>query len=51
MKSSIFGSLLLVELATYLIIRSSKGSDASKYERKPQNNWSALSEGIDPTDE
>ena len=51
MKSSVFGSLLLVALATYLIIRSSKGSDASKYERKPQNNWSALSEGIDPTDE
>ena len=51
MKNSIFGSLLLVALATNLIIKSSKRSATSKYERKPQNNWSALSEGIDPTDE
>ncbi|MCX6449667.1 MAG: hypothetical protein NTV41_04025 [Actinobacteria bacterium] len=51
MNNSIIGSLILIAGAIYLIIRLNKRSASTKYERKPQNNWSALSDGIDPTDE
>jgi len=37
--------------AIYLIIRLSKKSSASRYEKKSKNTWSSLSEGVDPTDE
>ena len=42
---------LVVGLATYLIIRLSRKESLKRYERKPKNNWNALSEGVDPTDE
>ena len=51
MRGSILGSLFVVGLATYLIIRLSRKESLKRYERKPKNNWSALSEGVDPTDE
>ena len=51
MRNSLFGSLILVGIATYLIIRLSKKADSDMYEFKPKNKWHALSEGNDPTDE
>jgi hypothetical protein len=51
MRNSLFESLILVGVATYLIIRLSKKADSDKYKLKPKNKWNALSEGNDPTDE
>jgi hypothetical protein len=51
MKGSIFGSLLIICLAVFLIIRLSRQDTSKKYEMKPKNKWNTLSEGIDPTDE
>ncbi|CAB4731080.1 unannotated protein [freshwater metagenome] len=33
----------------YLIVRMSRRGISKKYDRKPENSWSALNEGIDPT--
>ena len=51
MKNSLFDSLILVGLSTYLIIKLSKKAGSDKYKLKPKNKWNALSEGHDPTDE
>lgn len=51
MKNSLFGSLILVGLSSYLIIKLSKKAGSDKYQLKPKNKWNALSEGQDPTDE
>ena len=51
MKSSIIGSLLLLTLTVFLIIRLSKKDTSNRYEMKAKNKWNSLSEGIDPTDE
>jgi hypothetical protein len=50
-KNSLFGSLILVGLSTYLIIKLSKKAGSDKYKLKPKNRWNALSEGHDPTDD
>jgi hypothetical protein len=51
MRGSIFGSLLIISLAVFLIIRLSRKDATKKYEMKPKNKWNSLSEGIDPTNE
>jgi len=51
MRGSIFGSLLIISLAVFLIIRLSSKDATKKYEMKPKNKWNSLSEGIDPTNE
>lgn len=38
-----------VLLLSYFIFRISRRGISKRYERKPENPWSALSEGIDPT--
>jgi hypothetical protein len=50
-KNSLFGSLILVGLSTYLILKLSKKAGSDKYKLKPKNRWNALSEGHDPTDD
>jgi hypothetical protein len=44
-------TLLLISTAVlgYLIFRISKSGISKKYDRKPENSWSALNNGIDPT--
>ena len=49
MRSSIFGSIFLIIIALYLIRRLGKGENSNKYQAKPKNNWTLLSEGKDPT--
>jgi hypothetical protein len=51
MKGSIIGSLIIIFIAAFLILRLSKRESMSKYEKKPQSKWNSLSEGVDPTDE
>ena len=51
MRGSIPGSLVIIFIAGFLIHRLSKRGLVSKYEKKPQNKWNSLSEGVDPTDE
>ena len=51
MKGSIIGSLIIIFIAAFLILRLSKRGSMSKYEKKPQSTWNSLSEGVDPTDE
>jgi large-conductance mechanosensitive channel len=51
MKYSIFTSLIIIAFAIYLIIRLSKKNTSNRYDKKSRNNWSSLSEGVDPTDE
>lgn len=51
MKNPVFGSLILVGLSSYLILKLSKKAGSDKYKLKPKNKWNALSEGQDPTDE
>jgi hypothetical protein len=38
-----------VFLIGYLILRLSRRGISKKYDRKPENFWSALNDGIDPT--
>jgi hypothetical protein len=44
-------SLLLISVIVigYLIVRLSRRGISKKYDRKPENSWSALNNGIDPT--
>ena len=44
-------TLLLISTGVlgYLIFRISKRGISKKYDRKPENSWSALNDGIDPT--
>ena len=46
-------SLILTALAIFLIGYSismiNKGSNSSRYERKPKDKWNSLSDGDDPT--
>jgi hypothetical protein len=51
MRPSIIGSLILVLVATYLILRLSKRANSERYQVKPKNKWRLLSEGKDPTDD
>ena len=51
MRFSIVGSLFLVAIATYLIIRLSRRTNSDRYQAKPKNKWTQLSEGKDPTDD
>ena len=51
MRGSIIGSLLIISLAIFLILRLSRKDATKKYEMKPKNKWNSLSEGIDPTNE
>jgi hypothetical protein len=45
----IIALVLSLLLLTYFIFRISRRGISKRYERKPENPWSALSEGIDPT--
>ena len=40
---------ILVFVIGYLILILSRRGISKKYDRKPENSWSALNEGIDPT--
>ena len=40
---------ILVFVIGYLILRLSRPGISKKYDRKPDNSWSALNDGIDPT--
>ena len=51
MRESIAGSLIIIFVAGFLILRLSKRGAMSKYDKKPQSKWNSLSEGVDPTDE
>jgi len=51
MKGSIIGSLIIIFIAAFLILRLSMRGSMNKYEKKPQSKWNSLSEGVDPTDE
>jgi hypothetical protein len=44
-------SLLFISVFAigYLILRLSRRGISKKYDRKPENSWSALNDGIDPT--
>jgi hypothetical protein len=50
-RSAITGYFLIIGLATFLIVKSSRKDSTKKYELKPKNTWNSLSEGIDPTNE
>lgn len=45
----LFLLLISTGLLGYLIFRISRRGISKKYDRKPDNAWSALSNGIDPT--
>ncbi|MEJ6574522.1 MAG: hypothetical protein QNL78_05315 [Actinomycetes bacterium] len=45
----IFLLLISTALLAYLILRISRRGISKKYDRKPENSWSALNDGIDPT--
>lgn len=51
MKGSILGSLVVIIIAGFLIIRLSRRGAMNKYEKKPKSKWNSLSQGVDPTDE
>jgi len=51
MRGSIIGSVIIISLAIFLIIRLGRKDATKKHEMKPKNNWNSLSEGIDPTNE
>ena len=51
MRESIAGSLIIILVAGFLILRLSKRGAMSKYDKKSQSKWNSLSEGVDPTDE
>ena len=51
MRESVFGSLIIIFVAGFLILRLSKRGAMNKYDKKPQSKWNSLSEGVDPTDE
>lgn len=51
MRESVFGSLIIIFVAGFLILRLSKRGAMNKYDKKPRNKWNSLSEGVDPTDE
>jgi len=51
MRISIVGSLFMVLIATYLIVQLSKRKNSERYQVKPKNKWTLLSEGKDPTDD
>jgi len=46
-KASIL--FILVFVIGYFILRLSRRGISKKYDRKPENSWSALNDGIDPT--
>jgi hypothetical protein len=41
--------VMSLALLSYFIYRTSRRGISKRYERKPENPWSALSEGIDPS--
>ncbi len=45
----IAGLILSVLIVSYFIYRISRRGISKRYERKPKNSWSSLTEGIDPT--
>jgi preprotein translocase subunit YajC len=51
MRGSMVGSILIISLALFLIIRLNRKNAPNKYEVKSKNMWNSLSEGIDPTNE
>lgn len=51
MKGSLLGLVIIILVAAYLIIRSSRKNTANRYEKKSKNDWNELSQGNDPTDE
>lgn len=50
MRSLILTALAIIFIG-YAISLMNKGSNSQRYERKAKNQWNALSNGEDPTDE
>jgi hypothetical protein len=41
--------IAVVAIAGYLLRLSAKGEKRRKYDRKPQTQWAALNDDVDPT--